>query len=272
MHIPDGFVSLPVSLTAGAAAATGVGIAARRAGQASRQHHLPIAGVTAAFVFVVQMLNFPVAAGTSGHVIGGALAAILLGPRLALVVLSVVVGVQALVFADGGLTALGLNVVNLAFVTVGVGWLAFRALTAILPSRSSSLVAAAGIASWASVVGAAACFAGEYSLGGTGGANPTTVFGAVVGVHALIGIGEGLATAAVVAAVISARPDLVWAARVMGIQRAERVTMRRRPAFAFASVGFAAALFLLLVVAPHASRQPDGLMKVASETGMGAVP
>jgi cobalt/nickel transport system permease protein len=217
MHIPDGFIDGTTSAGAGVVAAGGLGAALRRAGQVLDERRVPLAGLVAAFVFAVQMLNFPVASGTSGHLLGGALAAVLVGPSVGAVCVSVVLLVQALLFADGGLTALGLNVLNMALVTSFVAYLLFVGLRRLLPSRPGSVVVASGVAAGLSVVVASVAFTVEYALGGTGGASVTTVAGAMVGVHGLIGIGEGVITALVVSAVLSTRPDLVWGARDLDV-------------------------------------------------------
>jgi cobalamin biosynthesis protein CbiM len=155
------------------------------------------------------MVNFPVAAGTSGHLLGGVLAAVLLGPWLGSVVVTVVLIVQALIFADGGLSALGLNVFNMAILGAIGGWYVYRFVLRLLPGRDGSVPTAAGIAAGISVVLAALGFTLQYAIGGEGGTAITTVLGAMVGVHLLIGIGEGLITGLVVGAVTAARPDLV---------------------------------------------------------------
>lgn len=165
----------------------------------------------AAFVFAAQMLTFPIAAGTSGHVIGGVLAAVLVGPWAGAVCLAVVVVVQAL-FADGGLTALGINLVNLSLVTTLGGYAVYRVLTQLLPETRAATAGAAGVAAAASVVMAALAFAVEYSVGGTGSADAGSVLAAMTGVHAVIGIAEGVVTAAAVSALLGSRPDLVHAA------------------------------------------------------------
>lgn len=213
MHIPDGFIDGPVSAGAAVVAAGGVAVALRRAGQSFDERQAPLAGLVSAFVFAAQMLNFPVATGTSGHLLGGALAVILLGPAVGTVCVTVVSVVQALLFADGGLSALGLNVLNMAFVAGLGAWVVFRGLRRALPARASSVPVASGLAAGVSVVLAAAAFAVEYALGGGGGASVTTVVSAMVGVHTLIGIGEGLITAVTVGAVMASRPDLVFGAR-----------------------------------------------------------
>jgi cobalt/nickel transport system permease protein len=166
------------------------------------------------------MLNFPVASGTSGHLLGGALAAVLVGPAVGAVCVSVVLGVQALLFADGGLSALGLNILNMALVTAFGGYAVFVLARRVMSRTPSSVVVAAGVAAAVSVVLSALAFTLEYAVGGTGTASVPTVAGAMVGVHVLIGIGEGVITALVVGAVLTTRPDLVWGARHLAIDQA----------------------------------------------------
>lgn len=213
MHIPDGFIDGPTSLGAGVIAAGGLGVCVRRAGEVLDEKRVPLAGLTAAFIFAVQMLNFPVASGTSGHLLGGVLAAVLVGPYVGAVCVAVVLLVQALLFADGGLTALGLNVVNMSLVTAFGGYLVFLGLRKVLPKTRSSVALASGIAAGLGVVLASLAFTLEYAIGGTGGASIGTVASAMVGVHILIGIGEGIITGLTVSAVLASRPDLVWGAR-----------------------------------------------------------
>ncbi|MGI8518072.1 MAG: energy-coupling factor ABC transporter permease, partial [Acidimicrobiia bacterium] len=152
MHMPDGYINLATSAGAAVVAAGGVATSLRNSGNELAERQVPLAGLTAAYVFAVQMLNFPVAAGTSGHLLGGALAAILLGPTLGALVVTVVVVIQALLFADGGVSALGLNVLNMALVTAVVAWLVFRGLMKILPARTSSAVVSSMVAAAVSVV------------------------------------------------------------------------------------------------------------------------
>jgi cobalt/nickel transport system permease protein len=212
VHIPDGFINAPTSLAAGAVAAGGVGVSLRRAGQTLQEKQAPLAGLVAAYIFAVQMLNFPVAAGTSGHLLGGVLAAVLVGPWAGCICVAVVLVVQSL-FADGGLTALGLNITNMAVVGVFGGWAIFRLLRRALPATRTSVVVSAGIAAGISVVLAAGAFVVEYAIGGAGNAPVGTVFAAMVGVHTLIGIGEGIITALTVGVVLGVRPDLVYGAQ-----------------------------------------------------------
>ena len=267
MHIPDGYINLATSAGAGVTAAGGLGAILHRVRTTLSERQIPLAGLAAAFIFVVQMLNFPVAAGTSGHLLGGALVAILLGPWVGAIVISVVLLLQALLFADGGISALGLNVLNMGLIAVLVAWLVFRAVTAVLPKTAASVVSAAAVAAWASVVAASGGFVAEYALGGAGRVPVSTVFGAMVGVHALIGIGEGLITASVLAAVLAVRPDLVHGARVLGVRRAVAVSLDRRAVTAFVLAGLTSALLLVVVVAPHASSAPDELERIAAAEG-----
>ena len=213
MHIPDGFINAGVSAAAGVASAGGLACGLHRAKETLSERLAPMAGLVAAFIFAVQMLNFPVAAGTSGHLLGGCLAAILVGPWAGAVAVAVVLLVQSLLFADGGLTALGLNVLNMAIVAGWGGYAIFRGIRGVLPATRGAAVAASGVAAMLSVVLAACGFALEYALGGNGGADVTTVFAAMVGTHFLIGIGEGIITALTVGVVLGVRPDLVYGAQ-----------------------------------------------------------
>jgi cobalt/nickel transport system permease protein len=220
MHIPDGFIDGTTSAGAAVVAAGGLGATLRRAGEVLDERRVPLAGLVAAFVFAVQMLNFPVASGTSGHLLGGALAAVLVGPAVGAVCVSVVLAVQALLFADGGLSALGLNTLNMALVTAFGGYAVFVVVRRVMSRSSSSVVAAAGVAAAVSVVLSSLAFTLEYAIGGTGTASVATVAGAMVGVHVMIGIGEGVITALVVGAVLATRPDLVWGARHVALGEA----------------------------------------------------
>ncbi|HKA82778.1 MAG TPA: energy-coupling factor ABC transporter permease [Acidimicrobiales bacterium] len=230
MHIPDGFIDGTTSAGAAAVAAGGLGASLRRAGEVLDERRVPLAGLVAAFVFAVQMLNFPVASGTSGHLLGGALAAVLVGPAVGAVCVSVVLGVQALLFADGGLSALGLNVINMALLTTLGGYAIFIVVRRLLPRGPSSLALASGIAAAVSVVISALAFTVEYAVGGTGTASVSTVAAAMVGVHVLIGVGEGVITGLVVGAVLATRPDLVWGARDLALDLAPTASVPERVA------------------------------------------
>lgn len=206
MHIPDGFVIGPVNLACAGVAVAACDAALARTRRTLGARRAPLLGMTAAFVFAAQMLNFPVAAGTSGHFLGAAFAAMLLGPWAACLVLALVLAVQCLLFADGGITALGTNIVNMAMIGVGAGYGATRLLTAILPRTRAAGMAAVAIGAWISVVAAGAACAVELVLSGQPAG---MVLPALLGIHALIGIGEALITAAAVTTVLAARPDLL---------------------------------------------------------------
>jgi cobalt/nickel transport system permease protein len=268
VHVPDGFIDLTTSAGAAVAAAGGVTASVRAGAKRLSERQIPFAGLAAAFIFALQMLNFPVAAGTSGHLLGGALAAILLGPAMGVTVVTVVVVVQALLFADGGISALGVNVLNMAVITAIVGWAVFRAVSAVLPKRTVSLGIAVMVASWASVVASSIGFVAEYALGGRGGIDLGTVFGAMVGVHALIGIGEGLISVAVVGAVWAVRPDLVAGARRAGYPEGSFEAPGKGAIGGFVAGGIALAIALVVFVAPLASGDPDGLERVAIDSGI----
>jgi cobalt/nickel transport system permease protein len=229
VHIPDGFINAGTSVAAGAVALAGLGVCVRRTSDSLQDREIPLAGLTAAFLFAVQMLNFPVAAGTSGHLLGGVLAAVLVGPYLGALCVSVVLVVQALLFADGGLTALGLNVVNMALIATFGGYALFLLLRRLLPRTQASVVVASGVAAGLSVVLASLGFTLQYALGGTGNASVSTVAGAMVGVHLLIGIGEGVITALAVSAVLATRPDLVHGAADLASGRPLHVGPDPRP-------------------------------------------
>jgi cobalt/nickel transport system permease protein len=213
MHVPDGFLDVPTSVATGAAAATAVGVALRGARRELDDRTAPLAGLVATFVFAAQMFNFPVGAGTSGHLMGGALAAILVGPWTGVLCMSVVLLVQCLLFADGGVTALGTNIVLIGVVGVVVGWLVFRALQAVAPRRPALVAPMAAVAALLSVPAAALAFVGLYAVGGTAPIPLDSLTTAMLGWHLLIGIGEATITGLVVGSIVAVRPDLVHGAR-----------------------------------------------------------
>ncbi|QES55049.1 cobalt ABC transporter permease [Streptomyces venezuelae] len=285
MHVPDGFINAPVSVAAGVVAAAAVAVSLRGARRELDERTAPLAGLVAAFIFAVQMLNFPVAAGTSGHLLGGALAAILVGPYTGVLCVSVVLLMQGILFADGGLTALGVNVTVMGVVTVIVAYAIFRGLLKVLPPTRRSVTAAAFTGALLSVPAAAAAFTAVYAVGGTTDVPIGKVFTAMVGVHVLIGIGEAAITAATVGAVIAVRPDLVHGARGLTSPLKLRVggVLVDAPAAAAAPAGAAAgagstkkvwvtglvtALVLAGFVSFYASASPDGLEKVAADKGI----
>lgn len=220
LHVSDGVIEAPVAAGFALLAAVAVGVCLARGGRQLDDRLAPMAGLLAAFIFAAQMLMFPVLPGVAGHLVGGALAAMLVGPWVAALCLTVVLVVQALVFADGGLTALGLNVTNMALVSTLVAYLVIAGLLRVLPRTTASLAATAAVASVVSVVVAALAFVGEYWIGG--GVELTAGLGQVIatmaGVHALIGLGEAAITAMTVVTVARVRPDLVYALR--GVPRA----------------------------------------------------
>ncbi|MFE3770283.1 energy-coupling factor ABC transporter permease [Streptomyces sp. NPDC059122] len=301
MHVPDGFINAPVSAAAGAVAAAAVAVSLRGArrelagtgtgGGTGADRTAPLAGLVAAFIFAVQMLNFPVAAGTSGHLLGGALAAILVGPYTGVLCVSVVLLMQGVLFADGGLTALGINISDMALTTTVVAYGVFRLLVKVLPRSRRSVTVASFAAALLSVPAAAVCFTALYALGGTTDVPIGKVFTAMVGVHVLIGIGEAVITALTVGAVIAVRPDLVYGAR--GLARplelrtsplaatapaadapepapasATAPAAPRRSARRLWLAGLAAALLCAGGLSYYASSSPDGLEKVAHDKGL----
>jgi cobalt/nickel transport system permease protein len=225
MHIPDGFVSPAVAAATGLASIVGIGLSLGKSRDAFGIRRAPVLGLTTAFIFAAQMINFPVMGGTSGHLLGGTLAAVILGsPWAATICIATVLIIQAVLFADGGITALGANIFNMAVVGVWVGWTLTLTLQRLLGGSRGRLPLATGIAAAVGVVVAAMLCAVELALSGT--ANIAVVLPAMTGVHILIGIGEGLITGGVIAYLATARPDLLpgeqerfrgWVIPVVGI-------------------------------------------------------
>ncbi len=213
MHIPDGFIDIPTSAAFAAIAAGAIAVSIKGAKSSLDDKTAPLAGLTATFIFAVQMLNFPVAAGTSGHLLGAALATVLVGPYAATLAISIVLLLQSLLFADGGLSALGLNIFNMSIIGVWVSFAIFHLFKRILPKTKISLIAAAGIAALISVPAAAAGFVVQYAIGATAPFSVTSVLAAMVGTHILIGIGEALITIFAVGAILASRSDLVYGYR-----------------------------------------------------------
>lgn len=279
MHVPDGFFNAAVSISAGVVAAAGVGICLRGARKELDDRTAPMAGLVAAFIFAVQMLNFPVAAGTSGHLLGGTLAAILVGPYTAVLCVAVVLLVQGFFFADGGLTALGVNITLMGIVAIVAGWAVFRLIASRARNRGV-VVAASFVAALVSVPVAALAFALLFWIGGTAPIEVGTVAVAMGGVHVLIGIGEGLITAVTVSTVLAVRPDLVYGARGLvaplvlkgadgeatAVSAPQRATAPRRVGW-FLPAGVLVAALLAGIVSFYASSSPDGLERVAEDKG-----
>ncbi|MFJ8542821.1 energy-coupling factor ABC transporter permease [Streptomyces sp. NPDC093586] len=283
MHVPDGFINAPTSAVTGVVAAGAIAVGLRGARRELDERTAPLAGLVAAFIFAVQMLNFPVAAGTSGHLLGGALAAILVGPYTGILCVSVVLLMQGILFADGGLTALGVNITDMAIVTTVVAYALFRGLVKVLPRTRRSVTVASFVAALVSVPAAALAFTLLYWIGGTTDVSIGKVATAMIGVHVLIGIGEAAITALTVGAVIAVRPDLVHGARGLRQRLKLRVNgelvdapdagpapapvAARSPRKVWIT-GLVASLVLAGFVSFYASASPDGLEKVAADKGI----
>jgi len=210
MHMSDGLINIPTAAIFWAIAVIMLAVAVRRARADLDDRTAPMAGLVTAFVFAVQMINFPILPGASGHLLGGALVAILVGPWVGMICISIVLVVQALLFADGGLTTLGANITNMAVISVFVGFAVALALRPLARRSRAGLIGTAFIAALLGTVAASLGFVLQYAIGGAAGASLGTVFVLMVGLHALIGIGEGIITAATVGAVAAIRPDLVY--------------------------------------------------------------
>jgi cobalt/nickel transport system permease protein len=256
MHLPDGFLDAKTALLSTGAAAGAVGLALRQARATVAPHQMPMLGLAAAFVFAAQMLNFPIAGGTSGHLVGGVLTAVLLGPAAAILVMTCVLLVQCLMFADGGLMALGANVFNMGLVNVCGGYFVFRLAKRVIPiEEPRSSVFAAAFAGWFGTVLASISCAGQLALSGTA---PWSIgFPAMTYVHMVIGVGEGLATSLIVLAVLRARPQILAHTRESGAHATH----------GFLGYGLVLALGLAVFVAPFACSWPDGLEAVAKSVG-----
>lgn len=251
MHIPDGFLDTKTAVAAGVLAAAGLAVALRQARAHLPPRRVPLLGLTAAFVFAAQMINFPVAGGTSGHLIGAVLAAVLLGPSAAVIVISAVLIVQCLMFADGGISALGANIFNMAVLGAVGGWAIYHLVCRAVKGLFGRVLAAA-FAAWCSTVIASVACAGELAASGT--VRFSVALPAMAGIHMLIGLGEGIITALVLVAVARARPELL---------EPDDATEPRRPYGAVVCYGSLIALGLALFVSPLASRWPDGLDRTA---------
>ena len=251
MHIPDGFLDAKTAIATGVLSAGGLGYALNRARASLPPRRVPLLGLAAAFIFAAQMLNFPVAGGTSGHLIGAALAAVLLGPAAAVIVMSAVLVLQCFVFADGGVTALGANLFNMAVVAPVSAHLLHRVLLRLSGRATGIWLPAVAMAAWGSTVAASLSCAGQLALSGAAAWQATFV--AMGGVHALIAIGEAAITVLVVAAVRRARPELL--------------DVDAPPLRETLILGLFVSFGLVVFLAPFASPLPDGLEKVAQSLG-----
>lgn len=253
MHIPDGFLSVVVSLVLWAIALAALGYALKRVNQDLGERQAPLMGVLAAAIFAGQMLNFTVAGGTSGHLLGATLATVLLGPWAATIVMICVVSVQALIFQDGGLLALGANIFNMAVIGVAVSYFAYQTIQKLARGRAWGLYVGGFGAAWLSIFVAALAAALELALSGT---SPANVAVPAMGlIHALIGVGEGLITVGALLFVRAARPELIG--------RGSAAVVAGRAVWV---VGLVIAL-ALAVLSPLASTHPDGLEWVAEQQG-----
>ncbi len=250
LHIPDGFLSISISIIFWGITILLLTLAVRRTQGELGERQIPLMGIMAAFIFAGQLINFPVAGGTSGHLLGGALAAIVLGPWAGMLVMASVVGLQALLFQDGGLVVMGANIFNMGLLTALIGFGLYRAVA----QRGRSLrLAVAGLAAWLSVIAGALLTALQLWLSGT---SPLEiVVPAMLGVHAVIGIGEALITVAALAFITQMRPDLLGT---------EAVKARGGIGWIMAGLAIAVAVVFL---SPLASGNPDGLERVAADLG-----
>ena len=250
MHIPDGFLSLVISIICWVISASVIGLAISKTNKALGEKQIPLMGIMAAFIFAAQMINFPVAGGTSGHLLGGTLAAIALGPWAGMLVMTAVIAVQGLLFQDGGLIVMGANILNMGLLTTAVGYGFYRS---VLGRSQRTKLTIAGIAAWVSVMTGALATAFELWLSGT--TQLQIVIPAMLGVHALIGLGEALITVAALSFIFRTRPDLLGE---------DSDSAQGSKGWVIAGVLITLAVVLL---SPLASADPDGLNRVAMNLG-----
>ena len=257
MHVPDGFMNVTMSAATGVISFGTLWAYIRSAKDLIADKFIALTGMMSALIFVLQMINFPIAAGTSGHLLGGALAVIVLGPRLGLICLSVVVIIQSLLFADGGLSALGVNVLNMAIVTTTTSWFIVKYWIKFIGKNKTSIVTVSVLAGILSVVFSSIAFTIQYAIGGTISIPVGTVLLAMVTTHLIIGLGEGIITALIITLLMRVRPDLVYA-----YDRSDENTTK----VSFYGL-FIILILLLSLITPFASSSPDGLESVAEEFG-----
>ena len=257
MHVPDGFMNVTMSAATGVISFGTLWAYIRSAKDLIADKFIALTGMMSALIFVLQMINFPIAAGTSGHLLGGALAVIVLGPRLGLICLSVVVIIQSLLFADGGLSALGVNVLNMAIVTSATSWFIVKNWIKFIGKNKTSIVSVSVLAGILSVVFSSIAFTIQYAIGGTISIPVGTVLLAMVTTHFIIGFGEGIITALIITLLIRVRPDLIYA-----YERSDENTTK----VSFYGL-FIILILLLSLLTPFASSSPDGLESVAEEFG-----
>lgn len=250
LHIPDGFLTITVSLIFWLITVIMVALAVRKTNQSLGEKQIPIMGVMAAFIFAAQMLNFPIAGGTSGHFLGGALAAIVLGPWAGILVMTAVVGIQALLFQDGGLLVMGANILNMGILTAVIGYGLYRL---VIHQKRGVRLAIAGGGAWIATMAAALLTSLQLWLSGT--TRLEIVLPAMLGVHALIGVGEALITVAALAYIEQTRPDILGESQ-----------SNERGGWGWVIAGVVISL-LAVIISPFASGNPDGLEKVAMDLG-----
>ena len=250
LHIPDGFLSIAISAICWAITIVTLGLAISKTNKALGEKQVPLMGVMAAFVFAAQMINFPAAGGTSGHLLGGALASIVLGPWAGMLVMTAVIAVQALLFQDGGLLVMGANILNMGLVTAAIGYGLYRGVA----SQSKAVkLGVAGVAAWLSVMAGALLTALQLWLSGT--SQLTIVIPAMLGVHVLIGLGEAFITVAALSFILQTRPDLLG-------EDSESAKGGRGWVLAGGVIALA-----VVALSPFASTNPDGLNRVAMDLG-----
>jgi len=257
MHVPDGFINAQVSAATGVISLGTLWVYIRNAKNLVADKLIALTGMMSALIFVLQMINFPIAAGTSGHLLGGALAVIVLGPSLGVICISIVVVIQSLLFADGGLSALGVNVLNMAIITSLTGWLIITSWKKLFGDSRFSLISGSVIAGLLSVVFSSLAFVLEYAIGGTVSVPLGSVFIAMISTHLFIGLGEGIITAIIISLLLRVRSDLVYVN-----------TKKNKSNSLSTSYGIFIILILsLTLITPYASSDPDGLESVATEFG-----
>ena len=257
MHVPDGFINAQVSIGSGIVSFATLWAYVKNAKNLVADKLIALTGMMSALIFVLQMINFPIAAGTSGHLLGGALAVIVLGPHLGIICISIVVVIQSLLFADGGLSALGINVFNMAIVTSLVGWLVITSWKKLFGEANISIISGSIVAGLLSVIFSSIAFVFEYALGGTVAVPLSSVLLAMLSTHLLIGLGEGIITALIVSLLLRVRSDLVY------VKTNEHISNNTSSIYGL----FILLLLCFTLITPYASSSPDGLESVAENFG-----
>jgi cobalt/nickel transport system permease protein len=254
LHIPDGFLSTPVAIVGWVIALVMIGVALRQTNRQMGERQIPIMGVLAAFIFAAQAINFPVAAGTSGHLLGGAIAAIVMGPWAATLIMTAVIAIQGLLFQDGGLVVMGWNILNMGVFTAFTGYAVYSLVMRVIGQNRGARLGGAFLGAWVSVVVGAIATSFELAVSGTSPLN--LALPAMAGVHALIGLGEGVITVGAVSFLLASRPEILQEAEVAPGRRGANLM-----------VGGLLVAVLVAAFSPLASASPDGLEKVAEELG-----